>query len=265
MSLYQEVAGDGPAVVLVHAGICDSRMWDPQWTTFPRDHRTVRYDQRGFGRSPLTPGPVADARDLAALLAGLGVERAALVAASYGGRVALELAVARPDLVELLVLAGASLPGHEWSPAVRDYFAEEEAALERGDLDAAVDASLRTWVDGTGRPAGTVDPTVREAVRRMQRRAFELQLPFADNEEEEEEEALEPDWPDRLGKAQVPALVLVGDHDQPDIHEMARRLARELPQARTATIAGAAHLPSMERPAEFDRLALAFLADHQGR
>jgi 3-oxoadipate enol-lactonase len=262
MSLYQEVAGDGPTVVLVHAGICDSRMWDPQWTTFPREHRTVRYDLRGFGRSPLTPGPPADARDLAALLDGLGVERAALVAASYGGRVALELAVVRPDLVELLVLAGASLPGHDWSPAVRASFAEEEAALERGDLDAAVEANLRTWVDGVGRAPGAVDAAVREAVGRMQRRAFELQLPFADNEEEEEE--LEPDWPKRLGTIQVPTLVLVGDHDQPDSHAVAARLAGELPKARTATIAGAAHLPSMERPAEFDRLVLAFIAEHQG-
>jgi 3-oxoadipate enol-lactonase len=262
MSVYNEVAGDGPTAVLIHAGICDSRMWDPQWTTFPRAHRTIRYDLRGFGRSPLTPGPVAHAGDLAALLDGLGVERAALVAASYGGQAALELAVARPDLVELLVLVGASLPGHDWSSAVRDSFAEEEAALERGDLDAAVEANLRTWVDGTGRPAGAVDPTVREAVRRMQRRAFELQLPFDDSYEEEN---LEPDWPDRLGKVQVPALMLVGDHDQPDIHEMARRLARELPQARTATIAGAAHLPSMERPAAFDQRVLTFLAEHQRR
>jgi pimeloyl-ACP methyl ester carboxylesterase len=262
MSVYNEVAGDGPAVVLIHAGICDSRMWDPQWTTFPRAHRTIRYDLRGFGRSPLTPGPFAHARDLAVLLDGLGVERAALVACSYGGQVALELAVARPDLVELLVLVGASLPGRDWSPAVRSSFAEEERALQRGDLDAAVETNLRTWVDGTGRPAGTVDPTVREAVRRMQRRAFELQLPFADNDEEEN---LEPDWPDRLGKVQVPALVLDSDHDQPDIHAIARRLARELPQARTATIAGAAHLPSMERPAAFDRRVLTFLADHQRR
>jgi len=248
MSLYKEVAGDGPALVLIHAGICDSRMWDPQWATFPRDHRT--------------PGPFAHARDLAALLDGLGVERAALVAASYGGQVALELAVARPDLVGLLVLAGASLPGHDWSAAVRDFFAEEEAALERGDLDAAVEANLRTWVDGSGRAPGTVDPAVREAVGQMQRRAFELQLHFAENDEEED---LVPDWPDRIGKLQVPALMLVSDHDQPDIHTIAARLARELPQARTATISGAAHLPSMERPAAFDELVLAFLAEHQRR
>ena len=261
MSLYQEVAGDGPPVVLVHAGICDSRMWDPQWTSFPRDHRTVRYDLRGFGRSPLDAGLVAHAGDLAALLDGLGVERAALVAASFGGQVALQLAVARPDLVGLLVLAGASLPGHDWSAAVRASFADEEAALERGDLDAAVEANLRTWVDGSGRPAGTVDPAVREAVARMQGRAFELQLPF---EEDYEEEDLEPDWPKRLGTIQVPTLMLVGEHDQPDIHASAARLAGELPLARTATVASAAHLPSMERPAEFDRLVLAFLAEHQG-
>lgn len=257
MNLHDEVAGDGPALVLVHAGICDSRMWDPQWTAFPRGHRTIRYDLRGFGRSPLTPGAFSHAGDLATLLDGLGVERAALVAASFGGQVALELAVARPDLVGLLVLAGASLPGHDWSPTVRAFFAEEEAALERGDLDAAVEANLRTWVDGTRRP-GVVDPQVREAVGRMQRRAFELQLPFMGADEEED---LEPDWPDRIGKLQVPALVLVGDHDQPDIQVIAERLARELPQARSATITAAAHLLSMERPAEFDRHVLAFLAD----
>ena len=59
--------------------------------------------------------------------------------------------------------------------------------------------------------------------------------------------------------------MLAGDHDQPDIHATAARLARELPRAETATIPGAAHLPSMERPAAFDELVLAFLARHRRR
>ena len=54
--LYWEEAGEGPAVVLVHEAIADSRMWEPQWRTFPRAHRTVRYDMRGYGRSPIGPG-----------------------------------------------------------------------------------------------------------------------------------------------------------------------------------------------------------------
>jgi len=65
--LYYEVVGEGSPVVLVHAGIADSRMWDPQWVTFPRSHRVVRYDMRGFGRSPLAPGRYAPPADLIAL------------------------------------------------------------------------------------------------------------------------------------------------------------------------------------------------------
>jgi 3-oxoadipate enol-lactonase len=259
------VAGDGPPVVLIHAGICDSRMWEPQWAAFASEHRTVRLDLRGFGRSELTPGPFANARDVATLLGELGVERAALVGASYGGQVAMELAVARPDLVEALVLAGASLPGHDWSAPVRAVFAEEEAAVERGDLDAAVEAMLRLWVDGHGRPPEAVDPEVRERVRVMQRRALELQLPVYQDPEKDEEEELEPGWADRLGAIWAPALVLVGDHDVADAHQLADRLARELPRATSGTVAGAAHLPSMERPADFNQRALAFLAEHQTR
>jgi 3-oxoadipate enol-lactonase len=265
LTVHYEVAGDGPAVVLVHAGICDSRMWDPQWTTFARDHRTIRHDLRGFGRSALTPGSFSHAGDLATLLETLGVDRTVLVAASYGAQVALELTVARPDLVEAVVLVDASLPGHDWSEPVRAVFAEEEAAMERGDLDAAVEAILRTWVDGHGRPPEVVDPAVRERVRVMQRRALELQLPVWQDPEKDEEQEMEPGWVDRLGTIQAPALVLVGEHDVADIHVLAERLARELPQATAGTIVGAAHLPSMERPADFDERVLAFLAEHRGR
>jgi len=54
--IHVEAAGDGPALVLVHAGICDSGMWDPQWRTLAGGHRLIRHDMRGFGRSPAPPG-----------------------------------------------------------------------------------------------------------------------------------------------------------------------------------------------------------------
>jgi 3-oxoadipate enol-lactonase len=179
MQLYHQQTGAGPAVVLLHAGICDSRMWDPQWVTFPRTHRTIRYDQRGYGRSPLPPGSWSDALDLIGLLEDLGIQRAALVGVSRGGRIALELAVARPDLVGALVLVGAGLPGHDWSESTRlqAYLAEEDAAVGRGDLDAAVEANLRLWVDGPRRAPADTDPAVRKLVGVMQRRALELQAP----------------------------------------------------------------------------------------
>jgi 3-oxoadipate enol-lactonase len=256
VELYVEVAGQGAPVVFVHAGICDSRMWEPQWAAFTAAYRAVRLDLRGFGRSPLPPEPYSHGRDLVALLERLGTGPVALVAASFGGGVALEVAVARPELVAALVLAGAALPGHAWSDEVTALWTEEQAALERGDLDAAVEVNLRMWVDGRRRPPSAVDPTVRERVGEMQRRAFQLQVPVGD---QAEEEALAPDVAARLDEIRAPALVLVGEEDATDLHHIAERLAREILDSRHATIAAAAHLPSLERPHVFNDLALGFL------
>ena len=255
--LHYEVAGDGPPVVLVHAGICDSRMWDPQWEGFQRAHRVVRYDLRGFGRSPLVSGRYSHPEDLITLLDELALGSAALVGASMGGGTSVQVAVARPDLVSALVLVGSGLRGHEWSDYVKRAWAEEEAAFERGDLDAAVEVNLRTWVDGPHRSPGEVDPEVRRKVGQMQRRALELYLEGGD---EAEEEALVLDVGDRLGEISVPTLAIVGEHDVQDVHVVAERLEREIGATRV-TIAGAAHLPSLEQPREFDELVLGFLAE----
>jgi 3-oxoadipate enol-lactonase len=227
MDLYAEVAGQGSTVVLVHAGICDSRMWDPQWDAFPAAHQTVRYDLRGFGRSPLPPQPYSHGRDLIALLQQLRIQQATLVGASLGGRVALEVAVAHPQLVDALVLVDAALPGVTWSQELRAFWAEEDAALERGDLDAAVEVNLRMWVDGPRRPPTTVDAAVREHVRQMQRRAFQLQLPVW---EDAEEELLVSDLERRLSEVRAPALVLVGEEDVSDFHQIAAQLSAGDPE-----------------------------------
>jgi 3-oxoadipate enol-lactonase len=256
MELWHEVTGEGSPVLLIHEGICDSRMWESQWRTFPQVHRTVRCDLRGFGRTPLPAEPYSNAADVGELLDRLELGATALVGVSLGGRVALEVAIARPDLVERLVLVGPGLPGHAWSESVRSYSEEEDAAVARGDLEAAVEANLRMWVDGPSRRPEEVDPSVRSFVGKMQRRALELQAPVW---EVVQEELLVPDVGSRYAEVRVPTLVLVGSEDVSDIHEIADRLASGIPGARKVAIAGTAHVPSLERPEEFDRLVLAFL------
>jgi 3-oxoadipate enol-lactonase len=251
------VAGDGPPVVFLHEGIVDSRVWDPQWSSFER-FRRIRFDLRGYGRSPIGSLPLSHARDVAELLDGLGVSGAALVGGSLGGRVSLELAVARPDLVSALVLVGSGLPSHEWSAEVQTYAQAEDEAVGRDDLDAATEVNLRVWVDGPRRAPGDVDPAFREAARVMLRQAFELQAPVW---AELDEDLLVSDLAEHLGEIRVPTLVLVGEEDVGDIHEIAGRLLAEIPGAWRATISGAAHVPSLERPAEFDALVLGFLAE----
>jgi 3-oxoadipate enol-lactonase len=258
VELSSEVTGSGPPVVLVHAGVCDSRMWDPQWESFQPAHRVVRYDMRGFGSSPLGAGRYSHPGDLITLLEELRLGPSAFVGASLGGGVSLQVAVARPELISALVLVGSGVRGHDWSDYVTRAWADEEAALERGDLDAAVEGNLRAWVDGPDRSPEDVDPAVRRKVAQMQRRGLERWLPGA---QEAEEEALVEDIGRRLGEISVPTLVLVGEHDVPDVQAIAKRLERAIPHARRVTIEGAGHLLSIEKPAEFDAVVLGFLAE----
>jgi len=230
-------------VLFVHAGIADSQMWDPQWETFPRAHRTLRLDLPGFGRTPLPAGPVVHA---AAVLAVLPSEPTALVGASLGARVALEVAVAHPGRVSALVLA-APPPGEgeALSHAAEAFAAAEAAALERDDLDAAVAVNLDTWL------APGTHPALRARLGRLCREALAG---------EADERPLVPDLDERLAELAVPTLVLVGEHDLPDFHRFAARIAAEASTARLETVPGAAHLPSLERPEAFDALVLGFLA-----
>jgi 3-oxoadipate enol-lactonase len=251
--LYYEVAGAGRPLVLVHAGIADSRMWDAQWDVFARHYQVIRYDMRGFGRSEMPPAAFSHHQDLYGLLNHLGIGPVALLAASFGGRVAIDFTLAYPDLVSALVLVDSALGGHDWSEEVQRFGAAEEAALEQGDLAAATDLNVRMWVDGPHRSPDQVDPAIRERIREMQLRAFMLDTPGA------EYRPLDPPAAGRLDEIHAPTLALVGDQDVGDILTIADLLAAQIAGARKALIAGAAHLPSMEQPDPFNQVVLDFL------
>ena len=256
--LYAEQAGAGSPVVLVHEGIADSRMWEPQWESYSERFHVVRFDMRGFGQSPPAVGTFSLAGDVVELLEGLALGPVALVGMSLGGAVAMETTVARPDLVSKLVLVGPGLRGFEMSDETKKGWADEEAALERGDDDEAVEINLRMWVDGPSRSPDQVDPEMRRKIGEMQRRIIDLWREAG--AEDGDHQPLAEDWRERLAEISVPTLILVGELDRPEMLAIADRLDAEIPDARRETIAGAAHVPNMERPAEFDRLVLEFLS-----
>ena len=253
MILAHEVTGSGPALLLVHAGIADRRMWDGQVGPFAAAGWTViRADLPGFGETPLPAGPVALWATLRDLLDHLGVERAVVAGASLGGRAAVDLALAAPERVRALVLVGSGLAGHRFAePALFELWDRSEAALERGDHEEAARVEIGTWVAGMGRGPEAVDPEVGRRVREM------LLAAYAHGEADLEE----PDPPaaTRLGVLAVPTLVVVGEHDRPDIHAMADALAGGIAGAERVVLAGTGHLPNLERPAAFNRVVLEFL------
>jgi pimeloyl-ACP methyl ester carboxylesterase len=255
VTIAYEEHGDGPAVLLVHVGIADRRMWRGQVPVLARDRRVVAVDLRGFGETPHASGPFSHVDDLRGVLDALGIERATVIGGSFGAKVALGFAVTHPERVERLVLCPPVLPGWKWSEHVRHGWQEEDEAFEAGDLDRATEAVLVLWVDGPNRGPDAVDPEVRELVRTMQRHAFELSEPDPPPEPA-------PDPVVRLADVGVPTLVVVGAEDVEDCLAMADAAAAEIPGARKVVIEGAAHVVALEKPQEFNDALLAFLEDH---
>ncbi|HVT38084.1 MAG TPA: alpha/beta hydrolase, partial [Gemmatimonadaceae bacterium] len=109
--LFYEEAGSGPVVVLLHGANLDRRMWDPQFLPLAREHRVIRYDLRGYGRSGPADTPYQAHEDLRALLGALQVQRTSLIGLSGGGRIAIDFALANPQMVDRLVLAAPGLSG----------------------------------------------------------------------------------------------------------------------------------------------------------
>jgi 3-oxoadipate enol-lactonase len=236
-------------VLLLHAGIADRRMWAPQLEPLrAAGHKAVAPDLPGFGDEPLVP-PAVDYVAFAAERLG---EPGAVVGCSFGGRIALELAGARPDLVDRLVLVAPGLASTPWSEQTRAGFAEEEELVEAGDLAGAAEQQARMWL------AADAEPSVRDITTAMTIRSYEQQLPV--------DGQVRGVWPEpsaetRLADIDVPTLLVVGEEDLPELRELAARLAGELPNAQLETIRGAAHLPSLERPDELNALLLEFLDD----
>ncbi|HEY7358001.1 MAG TPA: alpha/beta fold hydrolase [Ktedonobacterales bacterium] len=261
--LYYEVAGagargagEGHPLVLLHSGLTNNYMWDAQWEAFTQRYRVIRSDLRGFGWSGAASGSFSYREDLYQLLRFLGVERAYLVGSSMGGSLAIDFALEHPEMVAALILVGAGVSGEQPSDFLLERWKEIDAAAESGDLARAVELELQLWVDGPGRAPEQVDAAVREQVRRMNTHNFERS-----EQEQGQQQPLEPPAIGRLGEIHAPTLVLVGAHDVPDKLASADLLARGIPGAQKTVMSGAAHLPSMEQPEQFNRLVLEFLGN----
>jgi 3-oxoadipate enol-lactonase len=253
--LYYEMEGEGRAVVFIHAGIADRRMWDDQWTALVDRYCLVRYDLRGFGRSETSDLPFSNTDDVSSLLAYLGVDHPVMVGCSMGGALAVDYTLEYREDVAALVTVGAALSGFRFEdPIANAQWAAIEEVGNRGDLDGATELTLRMWLDGVGRPPGSVQGPIRA-------RARDMAIDLARRGEPADGKPIEPRAVGRLAEITVPTLVLVGDHDLPTIQAVADTLASDIPGARKTIIEGTAHLPNMERADYFNQLLGAFLAE----
>lgn len=258
--LYHEVEGQGPALVMVHAGIANLRMWDAQAIAFAPRFRVVRYDTRGFGRSrTLDARSFANHDDLLAVMDALLVERAHLVGCSRGGGIALDFALEHPERVLSLTWVCSGVNGLEYEPTEADQpvlerFDQMEAAFNAKEWERLNELEARFWVDGAAQPEGRADPQVYQSVLEMNR------LNIIRNDPDITAIGLDPPAAGRLHELKVPVLAIVGDLDSPDTFHAADHLAANAPNVRKAVFHNAAHVPNLEQPAEFNRVVGEFLS-----
>ncbi|MBS4046069.1 MAG: alpha/beta hydrolase [Alphaproteobacteria bacterium] len=255
-TLAAEVTGNGQPVIFLHAAVCDSRMWRAQLEAVAANHLAIAYDRRGFGQTVAEKEDHSAVGDLLTVIDTVAKGMPPiLVACSQGGRVALDAALLHPARIRGLVLISPSVSGAPdpvLPPEIQTLVATQKAAEAAGDLDRVNAIKAHLWLDGPLQPEGRVAAAARELFLDMN--GIALRAPPA-GANVDAVTALP-----RLGEIAAPALVICGDADFPHIHARSRDMAAALPNASFQSLPGAAHLPSLECPAEITRLLLDFLS-----
>jgi pimeloyl-ACP methyl ester carboxylesterase len=252
--IHYERAGEGLPVIFLHAGVADSRMWQPQMRAFAEQFECVAPDMRGFGKSHLPPGSWSPIADLLGLIDHLQLKPVHLVGCSLGGGVAIDFAIEHGERISKLVLVGPGVGGVHFGANYPELFAEFEAAEKAGDRHAIIEADARLWLDGPRRRPGYVKDPIRKLF-------FEMDSNFDSDFDSAPINQIEPRAAERLSEITASTLVVVGDEDAPPVFDAVDLLLEKVPHARKAVIHDAAHLPNLEHPEEFNRIVMEFLLE----
>ena len=246
-------AKDAQAIVLIHDGVVNSASFDEMWPILCRDFRVVRYDRRGYGRSPAAKAPYSPQDDLAAVMKAAGFDHASLVGFSFGGGLAVGYAIDHPGSVDRLVIAGAALNGLQPTRYFTSRMTHIMLPMVFGDTDRMIaNAMKETWIIAPGHDAANA-------------KAVAL---FKANPQDLRHQMHDPikGWPSdlpRMPGLKVPTLVLIGDHDIADNQAAAGAAQVLIPGARRVVVEDAGHLMQLEHPKAVAELAADFV--RQGR
>ncbi|MBN1459956.1 MAG: alpha/beta hydrolase [Armatimonadetes bacterium] len=253
VQLRYEVAGDGPAVVLLHGWANSMEAWHYTFPALASEYRVVTYDRRGFGRSGGSPDGSLDPVDLRALLDSLGIAKAVVIGHSQGAASALRFALAYPDRLSALVLFGCPAPsgfGLRWSGP--DAFPAEMGQVAR---DSGLDA-MRALFAGhpvmNGFIPGTEGSRIGEAVfAGYDGRDLLDPKPTAN--------ATPAATMADLAKIAAPTLVITGELEMPFFRIVSDALAYGIRGAHRVVVPGGGHSVQLQQPERFNEELRAFL------
>ncbi|MFI9450518.1 alpha/beta fold hydrolase [Amycolatopsis sp. NPDC052450] len=255
ISVAYDDLGSGLPVVLVHGHPFNRSMWRPQAERFSREgYRVITADLRGYGETTVVPGKTGldvFAADIVRLADHLGLGRFVLGGLSMGGQIVMEFHRTYPDRVAGLLLADTS-PQEETEEGRRVRNEMADRVLAEG-LDPYAEEVLtkmvspenvRTMPDVAAHVLGMMRTTPKEGAAAALRGRAER-----------------PDYRDSLTQVRVPSLVVVGTEDEFTPVSDAELMHDLIPGSTLAVIEGAAHMPNLEREAEFNTVFAQFLKE----
>jgi len=248
--LYYEDAGQGPCIVFIHDGMLHSEAYDPQFAAFAGDHRVVRYDRRGYGRSDSPKQLFSDIADLKAVFDTLKIDSALLVGCSAGSLLSIDFTLAYPQHVTGLVLMGPVVSGMAYT---------NHMLTRGGRMTQAIRADSvqyrRYWIESD---PYEFYPGNTEAKERA--RSILTACPQNLNAQNTRFDR-GPDRPAAhfLSEIKVPTLIVVGEGDIPDVHAHAGAIEAGISGARREVISQAGHLVPLEKPQEVTDLIRSFV------
>lgn len=251
-TLYYEECGTGPeAVVLIHDGIAHSAVWDDVWPDFCKHFHSIRYDRRGYGRTPVATAPYTEIEDLAALLRQRKVSHAVLVGSSHGGALSIDFTLRYPGVVQQLVLVGAVVSGFPYSDHFLNRGMINSQPFEKND----VPTGLANWA----KDKYLLAPGHDAARKRL------LAVLTANPQDMTHSDFARPTLPaiGRLHEIRVPTLILVGDADIADVHAHAGAIEAGISESKRVVVPDAGHLMYMEHPVEFSHRVISFIESNR--
>jgi pimeloyl-ACP methyl ester carboxylesterase len=254
--IYYEVAGKGLPLVMIHAGVADSRQWNNEFTNFAQSYQVIRYDMRGYGKSEPVDGEFSHMSDLVSLLDTLEIYKPIVImGCSMGGGLAMDFALTYPSRAKALIMVDSGPSGLKLDVPSSSKFADAEKAFEAGDMDLVAEIETQIWFDGIDRTPEQVNPAMRELLYEMNRLALSHEIKQLGKRQPNTQT---PAF-DRLGDLNLPLLIIVGAHDTPYTLAAADYMTEKIPSARKVIIEDAAHLPNMDHPPEFQGIVKDFL------
>ena len=251
--IYYEEKGQGEAIVFLHPGLTDLRMWNKQVSNLSKNYRVICYDQRGYGKSDIPTEKYSTNKDLLTLLDSLDIEKVNLVGICMGGLHALEFVNEYPNKVEKIILSGTAFINWKYPESVNRKNITFSNIVQEG-AEKAIN-TIKT------------DPFWKQSYPSDKYpEAQKLFLEYLDDNIK----AFTVNWQlkeqdltiiDKVSEINKPVLIIRPEFEMDYVVDIANYLLKNIEGSNSIDIRGAGHFANMEKPEKFNEIIFEFIND----